>query len=79
ASVRTDCRVDGYALERPPLLREFQANSDSHPLPHPGLWRRGRALLAPTSFPWVPRHGGAISYSVSVVFEWMERLGSSQS
>ncbi|KAL3178825.1 hypothetical protein MRX96_009497 [Rhipicephalus microplus] len=61
---------------RTPLLRGFQANCDSHPLPHPGLWRRDRLAGAiPPSSPRVPRHVGAMSYSVSAVFQWMKRLG----
>ncbi|KAL3202738.1 hypothetical protein MRX96_053324 [Rhipicephalus microplus] len=78
ASVRTDCRVDGYALER---LFSYGGSKPTatHSLSHIRDSGVATALLAPTSFPWVPRHGGAISYSVLAVFEWMERLGSLRS
>ncbi|KAH8037253.1 hypothetical protein HPB51_009696 [Rhipicephalus microplus] len=40
----------------------FQANCDSHPLPHPGLWRLNRLAGAnPPHPPRVPRHVGAMS------------------
>ncbi|KAH8023735.1 hypothetical protein HPB51_015533 [Rhipicephalus microplus] len=70
ATVRKDGRVDGYALQG------HLSNTGSKPTATPSLSHIrdsgvATALLAPTPLPSpcrVPRHAGAISYSVLAVF-----------